>query len=493
MQLERIAVRLRRRTPWEALDLGHAMLRAWAGPAYRTWLATYWTSGLLLLGIFWSQPAIALLVLWWLKPLFDRVLLFTFSRCLFPTPTPLRAVLAALPGLVRSSGLLADLTLHRFSLARSFLLPVRQLENQRGKAARARCRVLARRLRSNAVWLTVVCANLSGGLWLSLLATVDFLTPRPTGEFFPLAAWFQDEMTPGREFLTSLLLLLAESLVEPLYVASGFALYLHRRSELEGWDIELAFHRLAERLAAAPRPALAALAALALAGGIALAPPPAQAETPASPAKRSIDHVLADPVFGQKSEAMEWRWREEPQPAPGKQPAWLRLLPKMAEYLSRALRVLVWVGGLALAVGLIYLLVLYRERWRGGDAFRPPPPDYLFGLDVRPESLPADIIAAARAALAAGQAEAALSLLYRGALVALIHRIRVEFRPGDTEGDCRQRVAGHLEAGAERYFGELLDAWRSTAYARRPPPPPALDGLCRGWEEHFGAAGAGAP
>ena len=38
----------------------------------------------------------------------------------------------------------------------------------------------------------------------------------------------------------------------------------------------------------------------------------------------------------------------------------------------------------------------------------------------------------------------ALSLLYRGALVALIHRDGIDFRPGDTEGDCRRRVAGKI-------------------------------------------------
>jgi hypothetical protein len=31
--------------------------------------------------------------------------------------------------------------------------------------------------------------------------------------------------------------------VEPFYVASGFALYLNRRAELEAWDIEQEFRR----------------------------------------------------------------------------------------------------------------------------------------------------------------------------------------------------------------------------------------------------------
>ena len=40
---------------------------------------------------------------------------------------------------------------------------------------------------------------------------------------------------------------LAMSLIAPFYVAGGFALYLNRRSELEGWDIEICLRRLLAR------------------------------------------------------------------------------------------------------------------------------------------------------------------------------------------------------------------------------------------------------
>lgn len=497
MQLERIAVRLRRRTPWEALDLGHTMLRAWAGPAYLAWLCTYWVVGLSLLLALWSHQEIALLVLWWLKPLFDRILLFAFSRSLFRTPTGWRDVLAALPQLVRHSGLLAGLTLRRFSPARSFLLPVWQLEDQGGKAARARCKVLSRRVHGNAVWLTFICANVSMVLWISLIMLFEALTPLGADDVFALGDWFRDDLAPEREFLASLLVLVAESLVEPLYVASGFALYLHRRGELEGWDIELAFRRLAARAAAPIRAAAALVAAIALAAGLAFAPAPAEAAEAtappaASPAKVAINAILADPVFGHKTEEMEWRWRQEDAAKDkGEAPGWLRLLQSLVEFSSQVLKGLIWIAAFLLAAGLVYLILRYRERWLGRDAPRPQAPDFLFGLDLRPESLPADIVAAARAALAAGRVEAALSLLYRGALAALIHRTRVEFRPGDTEADCRQRVDGHLEAAAGAYFAELLTAWQATAYARRPPPQAALEELCRGWTQHFGPARGG--
>ena len=41
---------------------------------------------------------------------------------------------------------------------------------------------------------------------------------------------------------------LSVSLLEPIYVAAGFGLYLHRRTQLEAWDVELVFRRLAARV-----------------------------------------------------------------------------------------------------------------------------------------------------------------------------------------------------------------------------------------------------
>jgi hypothetical protein len=70
-----------------------------------------------------------------------------------------------------------------------------------------------------------------------------------------LALWFAPEGTRGDLFdlVTSealgiryagtTLYALAVLVVEPFYVASGFAMYLNRRVELEAWDVEQEFRR----------------------------------------------------------------------------------------------------------------------------------------------------------------------------------------------------------------------------------------------------------
>jgi hypothetical protein len=492
VRLDQIAIVLRRRNAWEALDLGHAMLRAWAGPAYRAWLATYWLFGVVLLLVLWPWPTFAIVALWWLKPLFDRVLLFTFSRCLFGTPTTARDVWRALPALLKAPGVLSGLTLRRLSMRRSFLLPVWQLEAQRGREARQRFKVLSRRTAGNAVWLTFVGANLVAVIAFSLMLLLETLVPHGQGSLFFGTALRGSDSPEWKHFLVNLLLMVAESVVEPLYVASGFALYLNRRSELEGWDIELAFRRLAERIgSSASRLAAALVVAVGLTLFAAAAPERSWAAEakPESVAKQAIRAVLADPVFGREVETMRWQPREKEQDAAAKAPGWMRPLLAIVEFLSQAMRGLVWIGALLLVAVLAYLIMRYRESWL--PAVRQAPPDFLFGLDVRPQSLPADIVAAARAALADNRIEDALSLLYRGSLVALIHRWQVDFRAGDTEDDCLRRCQGLVEADAQSYFGGLLGAWRAAAYAHRPPAASAMEELCIGWARHFGGQANG--
>lgn len=535
MELESITLRLRHRRPWEAIDLGHALLRAWAGPIYRGWFATYWLIGLPLLLLLWSWPTVGMMLLWWLKPLFDRILLLVMSRRAFGGEITVREVWRALPGLLKGPGVFSGLSWRRFSLARSFLLPVWQLEQQQGKEARQRFKLLGRRWRVYAVWLTFFCANMSTILMISGLVLLHALAPGGFMEFDSFWDWISSERLPAEAFVGNLMFMVAETLVEPLYVASGFALYLNRRAELEGWDIELAFRRLAQRKAAEksriatatmlmlavavifavaqPAPALAAEPALAPpaqtapasadeeseegdeestdAGSCDADPAPAGRTAAApvdSPIKTAIKEVLAEPVFGKEVDDMEWRPRSKGDKKEGGMPDWLKPYLKAVEFLGESMKALVWILAIVLLAALALLVLRYVEGRSGGKTRPAAPPDFLFGFDVRPASLPADIAAAARAALAAGHAVEALSLLYRGALVSLIHRQQIEFQAGDTEQDCLGRVAGRVESGMGRCFARLIQAWRLSAYGQRELPVDQITALCDDWAQHFGTA-----
>ena len=72
------------------------------------------------------------MLLWWFKPVFDRILLLILSRQLFNQPVSAAQVMTALPALLRNSGLLSALTWRRFSFSRGFNLPIWQLVQLRG-------------------------------------------------------------------------------------------------------------------------------------------------------------------------------------------------------------------------------------------------------------------------------------------------------------------------------------------------------------------------
>lgn len=520
MQLEQLNLALRRRSGWEALDLGLVMLRRWYAPVYRAWAATFLLFALPLMLLLWQWPLLAMLIVWWLKPLFDRVLLKVFAEAAFGAAPTVAAVWRALPQLLRHSGLLAALSFRRFNVTRAFDLPVWQLEGQSGKAGRARLRILGRRTSGYAIWLIFVCAHVVGIFECSLIVLLDFLTPVDGPPSFSWWEFFSAEDEEWHRFAVICAWLAAESVVEPFYVAAGFSLYLNRRSELEGWDIEVAFRRLATRQtqAGAMSPVVSRTAMLLIAGSLAAAslagspaaraeetaaaattvaaspaaPAPIAAQRPAGTVRQQLDKVLADPVFGQKSQELNWRPRAREHEKETDLPDWMKALFKLAELFAQGLRGLIYLLLVVAAGALIVVLYRYRHLAFGASRTASRPVETLFGLDLRPASLPDDIAAAALAELAAGRHAGALSLLYRGALVALIQQRQIEFRAGDTEDVCLRRINGRIDTAASAYFSQLLDAWKRTAYAHLPPDLSYARTLCLQWPQHFAQVG-GAP
>ena len=532
MQLDQLKLALRRRSPWEALDLGLVMLRRWRGPVYRVWLSTFAPCALLVIALLWQWPAAAVLIIWWLKPLFDRLLLKVFAEASFGTAPSVRDVWRALPGLLRHSGLLAGLTLRRFNTSRSFDLPVWQLEGQRGKDGRARLRVLGRKTSSYAFWLTFVCAHFVVIFEFGLVAMMDVFTPSDGLPSFSWAELVAGESEDWHIYAFSFAWVIAESIVEPFFIAAGFSLYLNRRSELEGWDIEVAFRRMAARqievasttglatgltnnsgagstlartamvallasslwwTLASPREASAEEAIIAPSNEQVVAQQtPAPASRPGGDIKQAVDKILADPVFGHKVEETSWRPRKQEKETAEDIPWWAKQLIKFAELLASGTRGVIYVLIFLSAVALLIVMYRYRHLAFGERKSAIKQPDTLFGLDLRPASLPDDIAGAALAELDAARYASALSLLYRGTLVALIRRQHIEFRAGDTEDVCLRRVSGRIDAQAAIYFGLLLDAWKRTAYAETPPDAASARELCLRWAQHFAGPGRAA-
>lgn len=481
MELERVGVALRPRQPWEAVDLGFVMVRQWAAPVYAAFLAVFVPVAAALHLVFEERLWLAALLTWWLKPLFDRFALHVVSRAVFGEVPGARMTLAAAREIL-SPGLLASLTLHRFNLARSLILPVWQLEKSRGRAARERREILGRRMRGHAVGLTCVCINFEWVVMLSLAALGALLYPAAAEAGADALAWWRDGAA-GWTLSDSVGYLVAIAVIEPFYVAAGFALYLNRRAILEGWDVELALRQLAQRLTTAR--AVAPLACLAFAAAFAFGVSDARAQ-PAKPpeaARKEIVEVLKDPAFQEWRETLRWRYRSEPRPAEESDEE--AVLTNLGKLLGPVAEFLMWLLAAAAVVAALLAARRFLPQWVESRDARYRPPDVLFGLNVTPESLPDDPAGTALDLVIRGKLRDALSLLYRGALASLVHLHHVPLVEAHTEGDCVRAARAALPAEAAQYFERLVDVWQATAYGGRWPASEEVAELASAWGRHF--------
>jgi hypothetical protein len=482
VELEKLSVQLRPRGGWEALDLGCQMARSWWRPVWGVWLAVYLPAAVVLHAVFREQPFIAAVALWWLKPVFDRFVLHVVSRAVFGAPPTVGEALAAWRDILQP-GLLAGLFwVQRFSPWRSFTLPVWQLEKQTGRAAHERRDALGKRMAGYGGWLTLIAATFEGIVFLSALLLVSMLAPAAGVPGFEFSELFKGggEEAPGWDLHDSLCYVVAVSVVEPIYVSAGFSLYLNRRAILEGWDIELALRRLEERLRSLRTVAAAVLAALCLAW----APPPATAAEKS--AKAEIGEVLKAPEFQTSKDAMTWRYRGE-RKARDADRSGTDFWANVGAFFAQIAEALLWIAVAAGVIALLFFLRRYLPQFLAGNPDRYRPPDALFGLAVTPESLPEDVAGTAARLAREGKLREALSLLYRGALSVLVHRDHVPLAEGNTEGDCLRAARQALPVAGADYFGRLVRAWQSAAYAGRLPGVAEAEALARDWTPAFAA------
>jgi hypothetical protein len=481
VETERIAVAVRPRGSLEAADLGFRLARENFAALFGAHAAVVLSVAFALGFAFPDKLALAAALVWWLKPLYDRVALYVLSIALLGRAPNFLETIAALPRIVFGTGLLASLTWLRLSPTRSFYLPVLQLEGLRGRERVRRARVLAGRESTTAVGVFAVCSTFELALIVAGLQIAATFQPGGAALDF----WSEALLNPTGALLGLELGLyaLAVCAIEPLYVAAGFALYINRRVWLEGWDVELAFKRLERRVRAGI--ALAALLVL-------LAPAPrAHAEPPprcpvdsAQDARACIDGVLAEPDFAKTVKVEIWRPRSRGVDLDFLGPIWRWI----GSLLSNTVRVGAWLA-IPVLLALLALAIARGLRvWRPYDSSRGAGVDEVRrGFDLRPESLPSDVLAAARARFAAGDASAALSLLYRAALVELARRFGLSLPASATEGECERIARGAADGALVQDFAALASAWLFCAYAHRPPAPDEFDALCARWAAGFGA------
>jgi len=543
VKLETLTVELRPRSSWEAMELGAALVRRHAGAIWKPWLLVTGVAFALLNLAAWAvgQIWLAWLLMWWLRPVFDRIPQYVLSR----------AVFGSVPGTAETlraqlrwgwKPMLGHLTWRRFSPMRAAMLPIDLLEGADPARLAERRRVIGGGVSGPAVLLTVACQHFLIALVLSAVLLVTLFVPNELLPEAARAAWAMLTEDPPAWALIALNAAdwLAVAFIEPFYVGAGFGLYLNRRTQLEAWDLEIAFRRMRKRLEAA---GTAALLALALCLPMAM---PAQAaddntcpfpEEPA-PVKRSairgggdweakqaasaaeaeqrqaeadsptlrdifgddtaghagfekaVDQAYKDPLLRPKLEQSTWERRDRDKKKKDENPdakppelAWLAgLFGFITEY------------GLWLLVGvLVVVLLITSRRWwpwlLGGIAAPEPEPAPVDMAHLaHAEPLPPDIATVARRLWAQGQPRRALALLYRASVEAMTARIDAHPPPGATEADCLRLSRRLPEAEDREAFQRMVRIWQYAAYGQRLPETDDFETLVRTLAERFGWA-----
>jgi hypothetical protein len=198
--------------------------------------------------------------------------------------------------------------------------------------------------------------------------------------------------------------------------------------------------------------------------------------------QRAIDKVKADPNLATEQTIKSLKWKSGNETKSSGMPSWLMWLVNLFRWLNQSARALVWCAAAVLAGLLgVYISRMIRARARGEvvDAFAAP--THVRDLDIRPETLPDDIGAAARALWDRGEHRAALALLYRGMLSRLAHVHRVPIRDSSTEGDCLALAVTHLSEDTHEYTSRLVRVWQRAVYGQESTMPEAIYALCEGF------------
>lgn len=521
MDLSKLSIEPRQRNGWQAIDLGFVMARRWWWPCFLAWAIPSFLVFCLLSIVFYQQPWLAFVITWWLKPLWDRLPLFVASRLLFGESPRTGALLRNFIPLAKTD-LLASLTYRRFSLSRSFDLPVIILEGLRKNDRRQRLAVLHQGHGGAAAMLTLVGVHVEAFVSLGLFTGVLWLLPE---QLWVDHAVFMFSESLVVEHAANLITWMSMALVAPFYCVAGFSLYINRRIDLEGWDIEVRFRHLLTRyeryeggkktggIAACVLPFL--MTVLMLVPDCGWANDEAGAESlvvdyyqqlgaDAADSKAKITEVLSGADFFQMETERGWRVKQK-DAAEKEDWSLFDLFDRWYQVsapLRKALKNFAGffeLGGWLLLVGLVaWVLVKYRAglatvmHLRRGLSVAKAEPELLFGLDVREESLPDDVCREVEQLWESGDERQAVALLYRATLSLLIHHHAFEFYAGFTEQECLAVVAERKDEPLSAYLARLTFVWQRLAYAHQFPEREQVAQLCAGWRNLFAEVQHGA-
>lgn len=497
MQLENVTAEIRPRGRWESIDLGCALVRENYGKIMTSWFGVVIPLWLVILALsqFWpypeGRPWVGWLACWLVLPLCDRVPLFILSRTLFGGESKLSEVYRALPGMW-TRRFFYVLIVGRFSFNRGLAQPISELEGLKGKMYKDRVNLLSRNGGEGATqaclvsWVLVLATMFS--LMFIYLGVIDSLGDSVVLENF----WVEHVLGSEADFIPvpyvwvmAGLHLIALTLIEPFFVGAGFAMYINSRTVTEGWDIELAFKRMNQRIrdVVSKSAQSSLLLLLTLSTSFAFLGQVKADENP------RLDEVMAAEEFTIHTEEIRSRVNESDVESDGGGLESGSIFNHLGGFFF-------WLIVTVSTVLVVWMIVknsyVFKGRKVSGVVDDTPKLRSVMGMDVAPESLPDDIVAAASKAWQQGKQHEAMSLLYRGAISFSVNNLNIDIVESDTEQDCVERLRLSGDASVVDYFSTLTEQWVTLAYGFIKPVDADFHALCMQWPfKQHGSRGGG--
>ncbi|MGH8050982.1 MAG: DUF4129 domain-containing protein [Arenimonas sp.] len=503
MRLDQMTVALRVRSPWQAMDLGLRMVRA---NARAIWLPYFLFAGSVFLvcntfAYLIDQLWLGWFLIWWLKPVFDRIPLHVLSHVTFGNYPTFRDTLRA-PFQWRFGLWFSWLTYRRFSFWRSMSMPIDILEGLSAERLSMRRSVLIGAVSSQMIGLSFICILFENVLMISAIALFYMFIPiEYLNHLFEnfYTTYFNYDPPVWIDLILNTLYFLGVAVISPFYVGAGFAAYLNRRTQLEAWDIEIAFKRIATRLRQTSSMVLVVSMLLVSAG--------VSHHAYALEAKNNEIKTLPE-LFGDDyraepksaSEAVKKAYADKDLSPKEKYTAWEPIekakkknKPKRTTIHGLEAIIDIVSGGIAFfaeyGLWLLLALVLSWLIWKSTDWMpwlkdKMPAKRELDELTENEildlDTLPSNLSHAVRA-LWAQQPRAALALLYRGSVEKLSDRLGTPFPPGATEAECVRRSRRLTHPESEAIFHKVVRTWQAAAYAHRVPDSDEFESLLNEW------------
>ena len=202
-------------------------------------------------------------------------------------------------------------------------------------------------------------------------------------------------------------------------------------------------------------------------------------------AKQTITEILAEPKFQHSREESRFQYIGDSEPEQPEINSSFQFINVIATFFE----LLLWI---LLGAGIIFLII-YISRWiKPLSELSNNEPDYiaspktqLLNQEIK-NSLPMDISKKAWEFWQSGDAVAAISLLYRGALSVLVTRDGLNINDSATESECLRKVKYKQPVDILSYFSGLTRTWQNMAYAGRLPSDIEAERLCKEWQQYFG-------